>query len=117
MLWLSEIHAGYCGKSMSMIRSIISKIKKYRRVYKKAEAGIMHRRMLYAGLSKKLACGDLFRQQLSALFAPKAQTPRPAGKAGRYENTVRGAAVDCQVSAAPKKTSKGVRQPNLLRGL
>ena len=25
--------------------------------------------------------------------------------------------VDCQASATPKKTSKGVRQPNLLRGL
>ena len=28
-----------------------------------------------------------------------------------------GTKVDCQASATPKKTSKGVRQPNLLRGL
>ena len=28
-----------------------------------------------------------------------------------------GREVDCQASATPKKTSKGVRQPNLLRGL
>ena len=28
-----------------------------------------------------------------------------------------GRMVDCQASATPKKTSKGVRQPNLLRGL
>ena len=29
----------------------------------------------------------------------------------------KGTKVDCQASATPKKTSKGVRQPNLLRGL
>ena len=31
--------------------------------------------------------------------------------------TVHAWKVDCQASATPKKTSKGVRQPNLLRGL
>ena len=36
---------------------------------------------------------------------------------GALPQTPQGAPVDCQASATPKKTSKGVRQPNLLRGL
>ena len=32
-------------------------------------------------------------------------------------HSVQKSPVDCQASATPKKTSKGVRQPNLLRGL
>ena len=42
-------------------------------------------------------------------------------KTGSVTNAIakrgQGAMVDCQASATPKKTSKGVRQPNLLRGL
>ena len=41
-------------------------------------------------LSKKLACGDLFRQMLKKCLRLKAQTPRPPGKAGRYELTLEG---------------------------
>ena len=41
-------------------------------------------------LSKKLACGDLFRQELSECFRASAETPRPPGKAGRYEQNWRG---------------------------
>ena len=36
-------------------------------------------------LSKKLACGDLFCQELAEMFSAKPKTPRPPGKAGRYE--------------------------------
>ena len=41
-------------------------------------------------LSKKLACGDLFRQKLPVMFSAKLKTPRPTGKAGRYEYSQRG---------------------------
>ena len=41
-------------------------------------------------VSKKLACGDLFRQMLKKCLRPGAQTPRPPGKAGRYELTLEG---------------------------
>ena len=56
-------------------------------------------------VSKKLACGDLFRQKLSVLFSAKLKTPRPTGccarrsltgpfadrrSAGRYEYSQRG---------------------------
>jgi len=41
-------------------------------------------------LSKKLACGDLFRQVLSECFRTSAETPRPPGKAGRYEQESEG---------------------------
>ena len=40
------------------------------------------------GLPKKLAFGDLFRQRLKKCLRPGAQTPRPPGKAGRYESTL-----------------------------
>ena len=39
-------------------------------------------------LSKKSACGGLFRQKLKKCLRPGAQTPRPPGKAGRYEFTL-----------------------------
>ena len=42
------------------------------------------------GLPKKLAFGDLFRQRLKKCLRPGAQTPRPPGKAGRYELTLEG---------------------------
>ena len=42
------------------------------------------------GLPKKLAFGDLFRQKLKKCLRPGAQTPRPPGKAGRYESTLEG---------------------------
>ena len=41
-----------------------------------------------ASLSKKSACGGLFRQKLKKCLRPGAQTPRPPGKAGRYEFTL-----------------------------
>ena len=41
-------------------------------------------------LSKKSACGGLFRQMLKKCWRPGAQTPRPPGKAGRYELTLEG---------------------------
>ena len=39
------------------------------------------------------------------------------GEANSIARRGQGGLVDCQASATPKKTSKGVRQPNLLRGL
>ena len=39
-------------------------------------------------MSKKSACGGLFRQKLKKCLRPRAQTPRPPGKAGRYEFTL-----------------------------
>ena len=41
-------------------------------------------------LSKKSACGGLFRQMLKKCLRQGAQTPRPPGKAGRYEFTLEG---------------------------
>ena len=43
--------------------------------------------------------------------------PRAFDEGAAYYYSARGTQVDCQASATPKKTSKGVRQPNLLRGL
>ena len=39
-------------------------------------------------LSKKSGCAGLFRQMLKKCLRPGAQTPRPPGKAGRYELTL-----------------------------
>ncbi len=41
-------------------------------------------------MSKKSACGGLFRQKLKKCLRLGAQTPRPPGKAGRYEFTLEG---------------------------
>ena len=41
-------------------------------------------------LTEKLAVVDLFRQKLKKCLRPGAQTPRPPGKAGRYEFTLEG---------------------------
>ena len=41
-------------------------------------------------VAKKLAYGDLFRQVLSECFRASAETPRPTGKAGRYEQKSEG---------------------------
>ena len=41
-------------------------------------------------LPKKLAFGDLFRQRLKKCLRPGAQTPRPPGKAGRYDFILEG---------------------------
>ena len=39
-------------------------------------------------MSEKSACGGLLRQKLKKCLRPGAQTPRPPGKAGRYEFTL-----------------------------
>ena len=41
-------------------------------------------------LPKKLAFGDLFRQRLKKCLRPGAQTPRPPGKAARYDFILEG---------------------------
>ena len=41
-------------------------------------------------VSKKSGCAGLFRQKLKKCLRLGAQTPRPPGKAGRYELTLEG---------------------------
>ena len=57
-----------------------------------ARPGKRARKPCYArlSLSKKSAYGGLFRQMLKKCLRPGAQTPRPPGKAGRYESTLEG---------------------------
>ena len=43
-----------------------------------------------SGVSKKSGCAGLFRQKLKKCLRLGAQTPRPPGKAGRYELTLEG---------------------------